>query len=486
MINIGLIPLDSRPCNTAWVKDLGLIGNANVIMYPREKCGNLHRGAVLDDMIEWLKNNASKMDYLIISSDGLSFGGLIQARLAQIDLEETLKKLEVLKELKNTYPHLKMYMFDTVMRTSITSSDAETEKYWAKMNRFSLLKGRIYFFNKEEDKKELECLEREIPSHIINTYLNARKVKFTLNKYFLNLVQDKTIDSMILLQEDSMPYGIQQIEHKEIGNFIEEHNLDNKVQFYNGTDEGAVVLLGKILLENKKMMPTCYLHYPVREVIDKCHLFEDRPFIENLNKMCKTIGFKFIDTPQDADFILSIYGIKENVDLDLSKFIEMPIDKNADYKKYINEVNGFIKDGKKVVLVDLFFPNGGSLELLEDINYQDLTVYSSWNTASNSLGSALCQIACVLANDNKEVNLNKKFLYERFFDDCIYQYFVRREIDSKLISEGVNIYNLGDKYEYALDLVKQGLKKYEYVINNQDYEVELPWSRMFEVEIILK
>ena len=141
MINVGLIPLDSRPCNTSWVVDLGKIGNLNIIMYPRNKCGYLHNGANLDDMLTWLDNNVSKMDYLIISSDGLSFGGLIQARKAQIDLDYALKRFEIFKEYKKKYPHLKIYMFDTCMRTSISAIDEESQFYWSKMNEYSLYRG---------------------------------------------------------------------------------------------------------------------------------------------------------------------------------------------------------------------------------------------------------------------------------------------------------------------------------------------------------
>ena len=485
MINVGLIPLDSRPCNTQWVVDLGLIGGSNIIMYPRNKCGNLHFGAKLDDMLDWLEKNAEKMDYLIISSDGLSFGGLIQARLAQIDLEKTIDKINVLRNIKARFPNLKMYMFDTVMRTSITAFDEETERYWAKVNRYSCLKGRIHFFNDKKNALELAELEKEIPQHIIDTYWHARSIKHSLNKYFISLVNEGVLDSMILLQEDSMAYGVQKIEQEILEKIIDENNLSDKIQFYNGTDEGACVLLGKILVENKKIKPKYYLHVPSHDVIEKCFLFEDRPFTENIEKMCQTIGFNLTSNVDDADFILSIFAEKENIDLDIACFKEMPINKNEEYYRYINELNSFISEKKKVVLVDLFFPNGGSYELLEDVNYRDLTVYSSWNTASNSLGSALCQIAAVLCND-KENELNKKFVYERVIDDCIYQYFVRRKVNEVLLAQEINIHDLQDNYDYALNLVKEQLKKYEHVIDNQEYDIVLPWKRMFEVEIIIK
>ena len=116
MINVGLIPLDSRPCNTSWVVDLGKIGNANVIMYPREKCGFLHNGAVLDDILSWLNEHVSEMDYLIISSDGLSFGGLIQARKAQIDLEYALEKFNIFKDIKLFHKHSLPDSHNNIMR----------------------------------------------------------------------------------------------------------------------------------------------------------------------------------------------------------------------------------------------------------------------------------------------------------------------------------------------------------------------------------
>ena len=86
MIKVGLIPLDSRPCNTIWIDSLTKIANLELLMYPREKCGTLFKGANIDEIIDWLNKNAQLMDYLIISTDGLCFGGLIQARKAQINL----------------------------------------------------------------------------------------------------------------------------------------------------------------------------------------------------------------------------------------------------------------------------------------------------------------------------------------------------------------------------------------------------------------
>ena len=98
MIKVGLIPLDSRPCNTIWIDSLTKIANLELLMYPRSECGTLFKGANIDKIIDWLNQNAHLMDYLIISTDGLCFGGLIQARKAQINLEKVVNQLDIIKE----------------------------------------------------------------------------------------------------------------------------------------------------------------------------------------------------------------------------------------------------------------------------------------------------------------------------------------------------------------------------------------------------
>ena len=482
MIKVGLIPLDSRPCNTIWIDSLTKIANFELLMYPREKCGTLFNGANIDEIINWLNENAHLMDYLIISTDGLCFGGLIQARKALIDLEKVVKQLDIIKELKNKYPKLKIFVFDTIMRIAITTLDKESQIYAPLINEYARLKGQYHFFKKEEDKKKLDELESRIPSSLLETYLKARRTKLFLNKYFLSLINDNVIDRMILLQEDSFPFGIQAIDQEEIRNKMEEYNIVDKVEFYNGTDEGAAVLLGRIIVDVYQMSPKVYLHMPnkMKETLDKCHLFEDRPFSENLYKMFDTIGLTETKNLEEASFVLALYAEEENTDLILDKYIEVPVNKDEDYKNFVNKLNDIIKQ-KPVLFVDLFFPNGGSLELLNDINHLDLLGYSAWNTSSNSLGTALCNAVAYLVNTNSKTN--KAFLKERIMDDCIYQYVARRIVSEDLVSKGISVYNLEDANVYALEETKKIMEKYNYLIEHSPYEIKFPWRRMFEIEI---
>lgn len=479
MKNVVLIPLDSRPCNTIWLRDFAERAGFNLKMYPREQCGNLIKGADSEAMFTWLESELPSADYVIISADGISSGGLIQARLGTADPEMVMKKIEILKYYKNSNHNLKFYLFDTIMRTSITAYDQESEIYWSKMNEYSRLLGNIYFFHKDEDQVFLQTLEKEIPNSIIQRYLQARKIKHQLNEMFLRMVSEDIADYLLLLQEDAMPYGIQKAEQDQLFQLAEDLKIQDRVAFYNGTDEGGAVLLGKIILEASQIKPKIFIHTPLPDSLNKIMHFEDRPFSENIGKMFNTIGFIKTGNPDEADMILSLYTEETNYDLDLNSTVEILPKKDLTYYRYLHEIHRFFLQNKKVAFVDLLFPNGGSPEILKDFNCRLLASYSAWNTASNSLGSCLCDMACVLT----EKSHDQHFLYERILDDCIYQYLVRRMINEKYCKKGYNIHNLGDHYPEVLDEIGRLLKQYSQFLGNVNYTFSLPWKRTFEIEI---
>lgn len=490
MIKIGLIPLDSRPCNTLWVEQFCEISQFDLKMFPREKCGNLENGTDINEIIAWLRSNALDLDYLIVSADGFCSGGLVQARLGNINLTKTIENIKIFAELKKQNPKLKIFIFDTIMRTSISSLDNETAKYWAKVNQYSRALGRYHFLKLEEDRLEIEKLKEEIPSQILTTYHHARFINHSLNKEFIKLVNEGVCDYLLLLQEDSMPFGLQKIEQEVLTTMINEFQISNKIKFYNGTDEGATVLLGKIILANSQLEPKIYLHTPGEDILNKTMLFEDRPFIDNVNLMLESMNMFYVNNPEEADFILSIYAEKDNVDLDLNTFSVIRPNKDDRYYQYFKELNQFIDLNYKVCFVDLLFPNGGSDELLCELNSIP-TIYSAWNTASNSLGSALCHLAVFLAAERKKLptkSLSDAFTYERILDDCFFQTIVRRKVNQKALAKNINVYNLKEDYELVLEWINmmmiEVVKEYPF-LDGLNYKISLPWKRTFEAEIRL-
>ena len=478
MINIAIVPLDSRPCNHSWLIKLSKIAGINSFIYPLEKCGTLYKKASFLDIITWL-NALDKIDYLILSTDGLCYGGLVQTRTGEVDLDLVKKNINFLKDLKQKHPQLKIYSFDSIMRNSITSLDDESKKYYSLIWEYAVCYGRSHYLKLEKDLKRKEELETLIPINVRNKYLDARQKKLTLNKLFLKLYKDGILDYHILLQEDATPYGIQKMDQDQIINYLEEIGL-NDFKFYNGTDEGGAVLLAKIIGEIYNLKPKISLIYPNKDILKKIHPFEDIEFEVNLFSMLKAIGIEVVD---NSNIYLAIYSENQPYNLRLDKYEIIKPNNDKDYQLFVKKVNDKLNNNDMVFLLDLLFPNGGSPDLLKNFDYHKLSGYSAWNTASNSTGTLLCQLMASLVT--KDSKLNQDFTIERVIDDCIYQYYSRRKTSEELIKEGHSINELHEYGKYAVKKINQYFKEFDIFNLEEKFIFFLPWNRMFEIELNL-
>ena len=417
---ITLLPLDSRPCNHSWIVKFGEMVQSPIQIFPAKDCGNLQQGLRHELLDAWFDRVLPQTTHLIVSADALVSGGLIQARLAQFDLEVAKQRIQRLIDFKTSHPQAKVIVFDTIMRTSITSYDAETSRYWHLMNLYSLALGKAKKQPSESHEQQVRELERQIPEFIRETYLLARAKKHEINCYFIDLVEQGFVDDLILLQEDSMSEGIQSFEREILVHKIKEKQIEDQVSVYNGTDEGSAVLVAKVLLEQKQRSLRLHLHLPSDEVLQKIQPFEDRPFGENLANMLKKMNIESVSHDSEADVELYIYTELIPYDLDLASESYPHPNRDASFHAFFHSLNQAIKAGKQVAFVDLFFPNGGSPELLDLFDYTQLVAYSAWNTSSNALGTMLANLVMIHVAPKKHPMM-KQFLIERILDDCVYQ-----------------------------------------------------------------
>jgi len=179
---------------------------------------------------------------------------------------------------------------------------------------------------------------------------------------------------------------------------------------------------------------------------------------------------------------LSLYSEIEAFNLDINSTTPIYPNKNKEYYRFIEKMNEYLTQGKKVAFIDLLFPNGGSPDILRDVNITKLQAYSAWNTASNSLGSCLANMVVCLVNPN-EMKYAKQFTQERILDDCVYQTVTRRKINVLARDKGINILDLGRNGQEVLQLIEEQMKNDNQFIDSAKYRIELPWNRTFEIDI---
>ena len=145
--------------------------------------------------------------------------------------------------------------------------------------------------------------------------------------------------------------------------------------------------------------------------------------------------------------------------------------------------------GKKVILLDLIAPNGGCKELISEMIRSDLLRqlcgYSAWNTASNSLGTALA--FCALT----DMKINRKriseLLVRNLVDDFLYQRIYRQVLDERFKKDIHNMQAVDKK-------TREDIKK-EFVSCANKFLTEsgfrgvqitdfcFPWERTFECSV---
>jgi hypothetical protein len=483
-LNISLLPLDSRPCNTLFPLKLGRIAGENLNLPDRGFMDYFTRPAWFPYIDEWLLEFVAKSDYFILSLDMLAYGGLIASR--QAAAAEACPRLEIIRKMKALNPALRIFAFGIIMRTSITTVDKKSRHYWGLINEYSRLKGL-------GDPGFAE-LERRIPQELLVSFLSLRERNHQVNCRAVDLLNEGTIDCLTLLQEDTSTGGLQAGEQKILAERINS-SVSDRAFIHNGADEGAMVLLARVL--NAENPPVVHWEFldPAGETMTAA--YEDRPFIKNIESQTRACGMIAGSTESPVELL--ILPSKGERQRDSQAQNDGADYSGAELEEMAGKIEGRLDAGKAVGLLDAAYANGGHgafMDLLRkksrlglpveagDRNFprKKLCAYAAWNTASNSLGTVLCQISafCRGMRMNLPSGGNDIFTLERFLDDCLYQSVIRPRIQQELGEEGLNVLNIGG--------AKAGVEKRIYeelrtLAPNLNFSFSLPWPRTFEGNI---
>ncbi|QIK68816.1 DUF4127 family protein [Erysipelothrix sp. HDW6C] len=475
MSKVVVLPIDDRPCHNDFIVDaLRYVDNVSLVMAPKTMLGHFTNGGDVDAMASFLKTTCKDADMLIVSVDGLLYGGLVQARTAEstIDADKYKRLLDTLTILKQQNPKLKIYAYSVIMRLTTTVTDSSQLKTWESLFKYSQLVHRARI--DAQFTKELHDVEATIPPKALEMYLNARKRNHAINRASVKLVAEGIIDYLVLVQEDTSEYGMHVEEQAALRALIQDLNVDNAVKMKNGTDEMVALLMARFLNQHGSSVTIDTQFVDPNYVA----IFEDKPALVNLADSCDVARL----TQGESENVLLVLPAKgKSIDLCFeAKPDEIQVDDAAidAYMKYA---------GKPIAVLDLQFGNGGDIRSLERVmealKPRHLIGYSAWNTGSNSIGTILLDI--VIAN---RYHVNPEYVAMRIVDDALYQGDVRSVINQEMKSRGLDVW--AENYDAAINeettqLLNKTIQQYPFI---GDYTVNahLPWGRSFEVLIEVK
>lgn len=502
---ILLVPLDSRPPCTDYVVKIARMAGFQVLVPPREILDDYRRPANKQAISLWIQQNAAQADAAIISVDMLVHGGLLASRQSTGTKRDRANALDLLKTLHRQWPRLKLYVFNILPRLLI-SDDPETEKYKSAMAEWSILRDTTTTFENPQDIEKLRTLESSIPSALIDRYRQLYADNRQLNQQLIFLVQTGAISGLLIGQDDSAPFGVANMERQHLDNILTgSPSLLGKVFLARATDEAGLTLLNPATQSAPMPKPKVFVHYTESHTADAILPYMPRPLAQIVEEKLLIANAAITQALTEADFILVIHaGNRQSNGRHLASEAQL--------------IQTWLKSGRQVVVVDLATDWSVEQTLLPHLRRQgvsgpQLLAYAGWNTASNSLGTAITQAVMALrgrtAADESALLFRDvtrvEFLAERLLDDWYYQKIYRHRLNDKLVQKKINPYELKQSRGQVENTIRQQIHSaYVKYIGNEWRNTELyyrqqqpnayvagawsirsglPWDRTFEIYV---
>jgi hypothetical protein len=267
-----------------------------------------------------------------------------------------------------------------------------------------------------------------------------------------------------------------------------------------------MLLLARALNTLYKFSPKVKAIYSSEELSRKAMPFEDRALRETVSYHIKATGSREVENEKDADLLFYVYA---------SRF------ETGRAASFANEIEAQIKRNKRIIVADID-PKGDVqggdpifTEALGKLNlFRELNGYASWNTAGNTIGTALPQgVIFALAQSKllKSKDAARRvwtaqnwFTFHRVLDDYYFHTLVRTKARDFIIQNKWSTLRLTDdateKVEdfskrlmqtsfeefsgiYFHPEAKSNLQKTVECEKPANLNFDLPWNRTFEAEI---
>jgi hypothetical protein len=514
-MKILFLPLDNRPCTMSFAAQMAPIIGAEMIVPPQELLGEYLLPGNPRKLIPWLREHEKEADAAIISLDMALYGGLIASRGSAFDDAEVEQNFSSLEQWLRERTVKPLYLFSVIMRTMPTFTSGEVMK---ESPGFKRLQKKLYDVASHHPARlpgAIEKAKKMLTGAISPRYFDIRARNHRYNMRALELRKKGLIDYLMLGLDDVVTVGLNLHEKQLLVEAMREPGLE-AVDIYAGTDEMAMMLLGRLACQYFGKTPSFALHYSSMQGRKKVPLYEDSTFEELIDTYISIFGDR--EMPGDPDIELFVHLLPGGqVESAWQKVRRTSPGSMAAFVRSIDEA---LKAGRITAIADIAYANGAdrsfSEAMAQNLRLSKLSAYGAWNTAGNTLGTVITQATLrwlslvfrhKLDNVDDSDRAHLQCLFSRFLDDWIYQSEVREKISSFCRTEGISPFNLDDdrkRVEHGIDglvaqraeelfrssfagpiyLPEASFEKARLTIEGPlTCEVRLPWPRIFEIAV---
>jgi hypothetical protein len=497
MNRVILLPCDTRPPTLELPHQLAKVAGLEMTSPPLDILNKLNKPGNVNAIADWFRREAAYADVAIVTLETLALGGMIPARRITDSLDKALQRLEVIREVKTQNPDLRILAYGVIVRVGHDNDPLEEKPYYGTwgnhLRKVSELMDKVERGMATE--RELDHASVVVPRDVLNDWLDTRRRNHAVHAAAIEMLADGTLEHLCLTLDDTTPFGLAALDRRRLEAKLDDLGLWTEADTYPGADEVAATLLARALVNSIGRKPKVFVRYPATNAEQAVMLYEDRPLGELVKAHLRAAGCVPASTPEEADLIFAVNAPAVR-QAHHQPDLEQVDTAGRNLPEFFDRLVGDVAAARLVTVADVAYANGADHRftklLLAALNPTTLAGYAAWNTAGNTLGSAIAAGVCALYNRDPIALAEAN--YARLLDDWLYQSIVRGQVRDKLsadIGQPVSPFDLGDlqwgaelEINRRIEPLAKDLFERHFAPNLPGIELEwnrprLAWPRLF-------
>ena len=493
---ILFIPLDDRPVCFSYPVAAFLAAGVEVVTPPADLLASRWHKGDPEQLLAWLEAQAPHAAGAVVSADSVLYGGLVPSRTHHETPARLTARLERLNRLAEGPLPLRLYVFSTVMRTPRMSAGNVEPPYYEAWGPTLFQVGAL--LDKEErglltaaEAGEKSSLQQLLPPDVWQDWRQRRQLNEQMNERLIQSVAAGRYAYFVLGRDDTAVYSQSRREFRRLSR-LTPALPSTQYRSFAGADEAGWVLLLRAKNDLTQQLPFVKVVYAPGAGPDTVAAYEDGRIGCSVTSHLQAAGV--LPVQAKPDLLLAVNTPASGKTAEAASF-DNRLPQAVD-PEWLSLLQDAVTSAAPVALADVAFANGGDDALVRRLADEGLALrlaaYGGWNTAGNTIGSALVQ--GVLAGEQTKPAQQKQ-LAVRYIEDWGYQARVRQALSEQVVwAQGWNGSNLTrgqrTQLEQAAAVRLRALAaKYRLLpagVAPEQVQVALPWDRMFEAYVTIE
>ncbi|WP_456155896.1 DUF4127 family protein [Veillonella sp.] len=484
------VPQDDRPVSLQYTVDTAKAAGMTVLTPPQSLISGKNYKGQADQIWNWVEQNAGRADVMVLSTDTLIYGGLVDSRKHNLPLSTLEYRLKRIEALKANYKNTRIYGFGTVMRSPRASGGGTEPSYYADYGptifQIAALQDKLDAGTlTQAETQKLMSLQSSVPVEYLQDWFSRRQKNMQINKGLIDEARKGVFEYFALGHDDTSQLSQSALE----GRYLNQYSKGiPRTQYgsFPGADQLGLLLMARSRTDESAEKPTFSIIYPLGGAGKTLPGYEDQTIDKTIAEHVEAVGGT-MTTAGKPTVLLAVNTPLSTSTSESEAFGNFPMVSQAT-NAFVDRIQQATEQGVTVSVADIAYNNGSDNTLVGAMYKRDLLykigAYNGWNTASNTVGYAIAQ-GLLLKSMSPEGH--RDMLTQQYLDNWAYQANIRKDIyrmQDSIRTDNVRYSgDLNSKLEEYLQERIQDFGETYLKVDPRTIKATFPWGRLFETDI---